>query len=46
MLDKLGDHLSISLRLKEMPPLSEEDPDILVVGDDPIVDHHKLVGLV
>ena len=46
MLDKLGNNLRVSLGLKEMPPLREEHSDVLVVCDDSIMDHNKLIRLV
>ena len=40
---QLGDHLGVSLRLKANSSLTQEDLDVLVVGDNAIVHHQELV---
>ena len=41
--DKLCNDLSVCVRLKGMSPVGQEDLDILVVGDDAVVDHEELI---
>ena len=45
VLDQLGHCLSVCVRLEDEALGGEELLDLLVVGDDPVVHHHKLVVL-
>ena len=45
MLDQLGHCLGVCVRLEDEALGGEELLDLLVVGDDPVVHHHKLVVL-
>ena len=45
VLDQLGHCLGVCVRLEDEALGGEELLDLLVVGDDPVVHHHKLVVL-
>ena len=46
VLDHLGHDFRVGLGLEDVTLLLEEPPDVIVVGDDAVVDHDEAVRLV
>ena len=46
MLDQFGNHLGISVGLKLVSLALQKQLDILVIGDDAVVNDHKLIPIV